>query len=106
MVIIKNNQTPFLLEKNVEETNGHKWVEQNLQSHATVLNPDGIGGSVGCASGLRSGGCGFDHRQVWQHSFVEIDYEIFSTVILSLLLIREGQMSVSGKRMDTYWLNT
>ena len=36
-----------------------------------------------------------------QHSFVEIDHEIFSTVILSLLLIKEGQLSVSGERMCT-----
>ena len=34
-----------------------------------------------------------------QHSFVEIDHEMFSIVILSLLLIQEGQFSVSGKRM-------
>ena len=32
---------------------------------------------------------------VWKHSFVEIDPEIFSTVILSLLPIQEGQLSVS-----------
>ena len=32
-----------------------------------------------------------------QHSFVEIDHEIFSTVILSLSLIQEGQLSVSGE---------
>ena len=36
-----------------------------------------------------------------QHSFVKIDYEVFSTVILSLPLIREGHLSVSGKRMCT-----
>ena len=36
-----------------------------------------------------------------QHSVVEIDDEIFSTVILSLLLIQEGQLSVSGERMCT-----
>ena len=36
-----------------------------------------------------------------QHSFVEIDHEIFSTVILSLLLIQEGQLSVSCERMCT-----
>ena len=41
----------------------------------------------------------FDPRQVWQHSFVEIDQEIFSTVILSLPLITEGQLSVSGKNV-------
>ena len=29
------------------------------------------------------------------------DYEIFSMVILSLPLIQEGQLSVSGKRMCT-----
>ena len=33
-----------------------------------------------------------------QHAFVEIDHEMISTVILSLLLIQEGQLSVSGKR--------
>ena len=32
-----------------------------------------------------------------QHSFAEIDHEIFSTVILSLPLIQEGQLSVSGE---------
>ena len=42
-----------------------------------------------------------DPHQVWQHSLVEIDHEIFSTVILSLLLIKEEQLSVSGKRMCT-----
>ena len=40
-----------------------------------------------------------------QHSFVEIDYEIFSTVILSLPLIQEGQLSVSGERMCTILVN-
>ena len=35
----------------------------------------------------------------------EIDYEIFSTVILSLLLIQEGQLSVSGKRIGTILVN-
>ena len=58
----------------------------------------GLGGSVGCASDWRLGGCGFDPRQGWQYSFVEIDHEIFSTVILSLPLIQEGQLSVSGEK--------
>ena len=42
---------------------------------------------------------------IWQHSFAEIDHEIFSTVILSLPLIQEGQLSVSGKRMCTILVN-
>ena len=41
----------------------------------------------------------------WQHSLVEIDHEIFSTVILSLPLIQEGQLSVSGKRMCIILVN-
>ena len=41
----------------------------------------------------------------WQHSFVEIDYEIFSMVILFLPLIQEGQLSVSGKRICTVLVN-
>ena len=40
-----------------------------------------------------------------QHSFVEIDHEIFSMVILSLPLIQEGQLSVSGERMRTILVN-
>ena len=41
----------------------------------------------------------------WQHSFMEIDHEIFSAVILSLPLIQEGQLSVSGERMHNTGLN-
>ena len=37
--------------------------------------------------------------------FVEIDHEIFSTVIHSLPLIQEGQLSVSGERMCTILVN-
>ena len=50
-------------------------------------------------SDWRPEGHGFDPRGGWQHSFVEIDHEIFSTVILSLPLIREEQLTVSGKTM-------
>ena len=39
------------------------------------------------------------------NSFVEIDHEIFSMVILSLPLIQEGQLSVSGERMSTILVN-
>ena len=56
-------------------------------------------------SGWRPGGRGFDPRQGRQHSFVEIDHEIFSTVILSLSLIQEGQLSVSGERMCSILVN-
>ena len=38
-------------------------------------------------------------------TFVEIDHEIFSTVILSLPLIQEGQLSVSGERLCTILVN-
>ena len=47
------------------------------------------------------GGRRFNPRRGRQHSFVEIDHEIFSTVILSLPLNQEGQLSVSGERMCT-----
>ena len=46
-------------------------------------------------SDWRPGGHGFNPRRGRQHSFMEIDREIFSTVILSLPLIQEGQLSVS-----------
>ena len=40
-----------------------------------------------------------------QHSFVEIGHELFSVVILSLLLNQEGQLLVSGERMCTIPVN-
>ena len=56
-------------------------------------------------SDWRPGGRGFNPRRGRQHSFVEIDHEIFSTVILSLPLIQEGQLSVSGEEMCTILVN-
>ena len=40
-----------------------------------------------------------------QHSFVGIDHEIFSSVILFLPLIQERQLSVSGERICTILVN-
>ena len=57
------------------------------------------------SSDWRPGGRGFNPRQGRQHSFNEIDLEIFSTVILSLPLIQEGQLSVSGERICTIPVN-
>ena len=51
------------------------------------------------------GGRRFNIHRGRQHSFVEIDREIFSTVILSLPLIQKGQLSVSGGRMCTILVN-
>ena len=56
-------------------------------------------------SNWRPGGRRFNPRRVRQHSFLEIDREIFSVVILSLPLIQEGQLSVSGERMCTILVN-
>ena len=56
-------------------------------------------------SDWRPGGRGFNPRRGPQHSFVEIEREIFSTVILSLPLIREGKLSVTGERMCTVLVN-
>ena len=41
----------------------------------------------------------------WSHTFVEIDHEIFSMVILLLPLIQEGLVSVTRESMCMkYWL--
>ena len=53
-----------------------------------------LGGSAVCPTGDQ------------QHCFMEIDHKIFSMVILSFLLIQEGQLSVSGKRMCTILVNS
>ena len=65
----------------------------------------GLGGSVGCAVRLETRRSRVQPRQGRQHSFVEIDHKIFSTVILSLPLIQEGRLSVSGERMCTILVN-
>ena len=65
----------------------------------------GLGGSGRCASNWRPEGCRFDPCQGQQHYFMEIHDEVFSTTILSLPLIQEGQLSVSGERMCTILFN-
>ena len=55
-------------------------------------------------SDWRPGGRGFNPRRGRQHSFVAIDHEIFSTVILSLPLIQEGQFL--AEECPQYWLTT
>ena len=56
-------------------------------------------------SDWRPRGREFKPRRSRQHSFVEIYHEIFSTVILSLPRIQEGQLSVSGEKMCTILVN-
>ena len=80
-----------------------RYICLNVQIYITLIA--GLGGSVGCASDWRPGGRGFNPRRGRRHSFVEIDHEIFSTVIFSLPLIHEGQLSVSGERMCTILVN-
>ena len=73
-----------------------------------IFNLDILPASVAqldAPSDWRPGGRGFNPRRGRQHSFAEIDREIFSTVILSFPLIQEGQLSVSGERMCTILVN-
>ena len=60
-----------------------KKTDSYLELPASVAQLDAL-------SDWRPGGRGFNPRRGRQHSFVEIDHEIFSTVILSLPLIQEG----------------
>ena len=60
-------------------------------------------GAVARSDAWYADGRGFDPH-IRQPSFVEIGHEIMSTAILSLPLIQEGQLSVTGARMRTkYW---
>ena len=64
----------------------------------------GLGNSVRWASDRCSGVCWYDAGWVQQHSVMEIDYEIFSSVILSFLQTQEGQLSVFGEiNVHKYW---
>ena len=63
----------------------------------------GRGNSIRCASTWFADCRRFDPH-IPQHPFVEFGHEIISTAILSLPLIQEGQLSVTGERMCTkYW---
>ena len=70
-----------------------------------LLHEPALVAQLDALSDWRPGGRGFNPCRGRQHSFVEIDHEIFSTVILSLPLIQEGQLSVSGERMCTLLVN-
>ena len=65
----------------------------------TLMLPASVA-QLDAPSDWRPGGCGINPRRGRQHSLVEIDHEI-----LSLLLIQEGQLSVSGERMCTILVN-
>ena len=92
----------FLLDSVISEL---LYTDQIIFRHALTRKIAGLGGSVGCAVRLETRRSRFQPRRGRQHSFVEIDHEIFSTVILSLPLIQEGQLSVSGERICTILVN-
>ena len=70
-----------------------------------IMREPALVAQLDAPSDWRPGGHGFNPCRGRQHSFVETDHDIFSMVILSLLLIQEGQLSVSGKRMCTILVN-
>ena len=51
--------------------------------------------------------CVLNSIRAWPHTLVEVDHEIFSAVILLLLLIQEALLSVTSESICTeYWLTT
>ena len=87
--------------KQLTEGDYRKWKLSAINPHepASVAQLD-------APSYWRPGGHRFNPCRGRQHSFVEIDHEIFSTVIPSLPLIQEGHLSVSGERMCTILVNS
>ena len=81
-----------------------KIIKKKISTHYKHLAPASVA-QLDALSDWRPGGRGFNPRQGRQLSFVEIDHEIFSTVILSLPLIQEGQSPVSGERICTILVN-
>ena len=78
---------------------------QNQNQNILLVTQPASVAQLDAPSDWRPGGRGFNPRRGRQHSFVEIDHEMFSTVILSFPLIQEGQLSVSGERMCTILVN-
>ena len=62
----------------------------------SLMHAAGLHSSVGGMFDWRSRGHKFE-SQLCYITFVAIDHEIISTVILPLPLIQEGQLSVTGK---------
>ena len=75
---------------------------QCCREHLFLLPPVSVA-QLDTPSDWRPGGRGFNPHRSRQHSFVKIDHEIFSTVILSLPLIQE--LSVPGERICTILVN-
>ena len=91
--------------RNVKVWCGSSYVYNVLYIYVSTLPLSASVAQLDAPSDWRPGGRGFNPRRGRQHSFVEIDHEIFSTVILSLPLIQEGQLLVSGERMCTILVN-
>ena len=82
----------FLINLYMKECCKTQW-GSNLQPTAvqpTAVHKPALVAQLDAPSDWRPGGRGFNPSRGRQHSFVEIDHEIFSTVILSLPLIQEG----------------
>ena len=78
------------------------WVDTHHYSGKSVALIHGLGSSVGCVPDWWSGGRRLE-ALVRQHSFIEIDHDIFSMVIISLPLIQEGKLS-SYLRKNVHWV--
>ena len=64
----------------------------------------GCSSSIGCASASYADNRRFDPHFQQNVLSLRFGHEKNSTAILSHLLIQEGQLSVTGERMDTkYW---
>ena len=72
--------------------------------HIQLFGPASVA-QLDAPSDWRPGGHRFNPFRGRQHSSVEIDREIFSAVILSLSLIQERQLSVSGESMCAILVN-
>ena len=66
----------------------------------SVLNESQHGSLIKCVCTWYADGRMFDPH-TWKHSFMESGHETISMAILSLLLIQEGQLSVTNDRMCT-----
>ena len=96
-VLMTNHQTKSLCKR--------AFIDGLITRRQLIHQKAGLGGSVGCAVRLETRRSWVQPRRDRQHSFVESDHEIFSTVIFILPLIQEGRLSVSGERMCTILVN-
>ena len=93
---------------NLNEMSDPVFCEKYKKNIPTLLSTELLASvaQLDAPSVWRQEGRGFIPHRGQQHSFMEIDREIFSTVILSLPRFKKGSCQFLAKECAPYWLTS